>query len=258
MKTVVYQSYRTTNVPPWIGRCMETVRSWASMEGFDYHFIDDHMFTYAPKWYRQRVADNVCLVSDLARLLIAKELLAERYERAIWVDADVVIINPDQFSIPITREFAFCLEVWVTLGADGQIVARPSVNNAVSVFVRGNSVLDFYILACQAIIRNRVVIDRLDVGTTFLGRLYSFVPLPLLDNVGMISPLLMDGLVRKNEAAPKAFASMFRTPVRAANLCSSFRGRVYDGVTVNDVLLEGVIDELLRTRGGAINRWLEG
>lgn len=43
MKTVVYQSYKTTGVPQWIERCMDTVKKWASKQGYDYRFYDDEV-----------------------------------------------------------------------------------------------------------------------------------------------------------------------------------------------------------------------
>src|SRR5258706_16177245 len=90
MRTVVYQSYRTNSVPTWITRCLESVREWAKCQGFDYVFIDDRLFEYAPQWYRTKVKDDILLISDLARLKLAKEFLDQKYQRTIWVDADVL------------------------------------------------------------------------------------------------------------------------------------------------------------------------
>jgi hypothetical protein len=46
-RTVVYQSYRTRDVPAWIATCMHTVRAWAASRGFDYRFIDGRLFDRA-------------------------------------------------------------------------------------------------------------------------------------------------------------------------------------------------------------------
>src|SRR5262245_33138351 len=81
MSTVVCQSYRPSYVPVWIELCMATVRSWASSQGFDYRFIDDELFEYAPQWYRRKVSDDILLMSDLARLVVARRLLGEGYRR---------------------------------------------------------------------------------------------------------------------------------------------------------------------------------
>ena len=44
MKTVVFQSYKTEDVPPWIATCMDGVRQWSAAKGFDYRFMDDQFF----------------------------------------------------------------------------------------------------------------------------------------------------------------------------------------------------------------------
>lgn len=65
MKTAVYQSFRTTNVPARI---------------------------------RTAVGNQRHLVSDVARLELGKKLL-ETYDRVIWIDADVYICNPSSFLV---------------------------------------------------------------------------------------------------------------------------------------------------------------
>ncbi len=52
MKTAVYQSYRTRDVPAWVNRCMQSVRAWADAQPFDYRFIDDRLGRYrrARRW----------------------------------------------------------------------------------------------------------------------------------------------------------------------------------------------------------------
>ena len=53
MKTLVCQSFRTSDVPGWVTRCMKSVRGWAADRGFDYQFFDDRFFEYAPDWCRE-------------------------------------------------------------------------------------------------------------------------------------------------------------------------------------------------------------
>jgi hypothetical protein len=254
MKTIVYQSYHTPNVPAWIGRCMRTVQGWTTSRGFDYCF-DDQLFEHVPPWYRQKVADNVILVSDLARLVLAKELFSRGYDRAIWVDADVVVFDPERFLIDIAEEYAFCREVWIGLGQEGKLISRSRVTNAVFAFAKSNSFLDFYIHACQSIVRHKILIDHLDVSTRFLSKLHDLVPLTLLTDVGLFSPLVMADIVQDTEAALPAYMADFGFPIRAANLCSSFRGKCHDGILMDDGLYEAAIDKLLQTQGAVVNRY---
>src|ERR1700691_64233 len=99
MRTVVCQAYCSpTGVPPWIERCMDTVRGWAEHRGFAYERTDDGLFYPVPPWCGQRVGGEPVRMSALARLLLARSLLA-RYDRAVWVDADVVVFDPERFVV---------------------------------------------------------------------------------------------------------------------------------------------------------------
>lgn len=256
MKTVVYQSYRTHYVPAWIARCMESVRAWAEVQGFAYRFFDDRMFAYAPAWYRKRVNNHVLLVSDLARLCIAKELLGE-FERAIWVDADLVIFDAVKLTIPIVEEYAFCQEIWVYPTDDGTPMADKRVCNALSVFVRGNSILDFYIHACKMIVSRRTEMSPLEVGTNFLTALRAKVPFPILEHVGLFSPAILFDLERGSDAYLRMFMHESATPIYGANLCAGLRNTTTQGVVVNDELFEKVVEKCLHTRGEIINRYLQ-
>ena len=102
MKTVVYQSYRTTGVAAWIAQSMESVRSWAEGLGFAYERIDDAFFAPVPGWYRDKVGGEIVRMSNLARLLAARRLLGE-HERVVWVDANVVVFNPARLVVDAPR-----------------------------------------------------------------------------------------------------------------------------------------------------------
>jgi hypothetical protein len=181
--------------------------------------------------------------------------LKQGFDRAIWIDADLLVFAPEEFRIEVQSEFAFAREVWVGFDADGNLQHRHGINNSVCVFVRGNSILDFYIQAAQRIVFTKPVLDRLEVGTLFLSRLGGFVPLPLLNDVGILSPAMMAGLLEEDSAAVRRFAVEFRSPIHTANLCASFLGKVQDGVKVTEELLERCIDRMLKTKGEAVNRY---
>lgn len=267
LKTVVYQSYRTTDVPGWIHRCMQTVKDWAALKRFDYAFVDDRLFEYAPPWYRERVNNQVQLVTDLARLELAREFLSGEFERAIWVDADIVVFDTPRFEIEVNEEYAFCQEVWVEKNNLSKAVrrglsnlrrpltdCRRRVNNSVAVFIRGNSFLDFYIHACQLLIKNkRGGISNLEVGTFFLTELNRTLPLPLLKNVGLFSPVVMRDIAAGGGIYARTYIKEFGSPVRAANLCASYSGKAYDGVMMDNRVYNLVLDKLIETEGEVIN-----
>src|SRR5688500_4692208 len=180
MKAVVYQSFRTENVPPWIEACLGSTRAWAASRGFEYRFIDDEFLGYCPPWYRRAVGNNILLVSDLARLVAARGLLIEGYDRAIWIDADVLVFAPAAFDVETGEDFAFNSELWVNREQE-RYVGWRRVNNAVCTFDRDNAFLYFYIQSCHRIVGRRhkegLSVDPLSVGTAFLTPLHELVPL---------------------------------------------------------------------------------
>ncbi len=246
MKTVVFQSYRTTGVAAWIARCMESVRAWAAANDFEYRFIDDRLFDYAPPWYRQKAEHNKLLVTDLARLLAARELLAAGYERTVWMDADLLIFDPRPASFELADGYAFCREVWAWRNADGTPLLLPDrANNSVSIFDRGNVVLDFLIYAAQALMRNSPGQPHpTAVSTQLLSALNERMGLPLLRHFGMLSPFVMRALVEGDEGYLRTYMARVGEPLVAANLCGSFADAANHGTT------------LLETRGAALNRFL--
>lgn len=257
MKTIVYQSYRTSNVPSWITKCMKTVKNWAEQKGFDYEFIDDRLFDYVPDWYIKKTNNNILLISDLARLEIAKEYLSKGYNRTIWVDADVVVFDANNFNIDIKDEFAFCREIWIDKLSDGSVSYSSRVNNAITVFVENNKMLDFYIYACKALVKNKPgTINKLDVGTKFLSTLHANVYFPLLTNVGLFSPVVMYGILTNENKYIEKYIKAFGYPIQAANLCSSFKDVNFQGFLINDNIFNIVIDKLINTKGSIVNGYL--
>lgn len=262
MKTVVYQSYRTTNVPPWIERCMESVKSWSTLHGFEYRFVDDRIFDYVPQSYREKARNNILLITDLGRLELAREFLDQGFERTIWVDADVIVFNPAKFSVDVKEDFAFCREVWIRrlilFGVTLPVTrCDHKVNNAVIVFTSSNSMLDFYRSSCHSLVENMPrKFDPGYVGTTFLTWLHKRRPLPLLTSVGLLSPLVLHDLVSGRGKYAPMFMEKFAYPVYAANLCNTMNNGWYMGVRTNNGVYNAAIDSLVESEGRVLNQYL--
>jgi len=251
---------------------MQTVQAWAALKGFDYLFIDDRLFDYVPQWYREKVNGQVQLISDLARLELARELLASVYERTIWVDADLVVFDAERFDIRISEEYAFCREIWLeklevlralrygltSLNWPRRVEARFRVNNSVTVFTKSNSMLDFYIHACKLLVKNkRGEIPKQEVGTFFLTRLYKSLRFPLLTDIALFSPLVMHDIAGGRGDYVKLYIKEFGSPVRAANLCASYSGEKYNGLMMSDHLYALVLDRLIESKGALVNNHLD-
>ena len=243
--TLVYQSFRNHDVPSWIQRSLESVQAWTKKKEYSYRFIDDELFEYAPDWYRQKVKDNVQLVSDISRLVLARRFLSEGYDRVIWIDADLLIFDPVNFSVDTEEGVHFCREIWTDADLQGHIVHQKKINNSVCVFHQGNAFVDFYIDACLKLVADRGNIPHVLVGTTFLTALREIYPFPEITNVGIISPALVHDLLTGNTRFIKKYLEWHATPIFAANLCGSMQNQVFSGLEINHSRMTAVVQKLL-------------
>jgi len=286
--TLVYQSYRVDDVPAWITACSRTVQAWASAQGYDYEFVDDRLFDYVPAWLRERVRHAKLPMSDYARVALANAILQRGYQRSIWVDIDVVIFDTVSFQANNgAREFALTAEVWfdvadcarlpnplplaLTLEEDKRLlrhmlqapagtvpdykpVCFMNVANAVLIQSAGDPFADLYLSTVEAFARNvRGPISPVTIGTRLLTTLQTLRFFPLVQDVGMLSPLVMTALATDDSAVLGEYMRRIGGSLSAANLCSSFSGQVRRGVEMNERLYERVLDLLLSTRGGCLN-----
>jgi hypothetical protein len=256
VKTVVFQSYRTNNVPHWIVRCMESVRQWAALRDHEYRFYDDDIFDLLPSWYRNALNGRMLPMADLARLKAAGKLLSEGIDRVIWIDADIVVFDPHSLFIDARDGFAVCPEIWIRKQW-GAPVSERRVNNAVLVFDRGNPFLDFYMYATEARVRSGTsILTDWAVGPEFLTALNAVLPLPCIDGVGLFSPLVLHGIANEDAKWVERYSRDFGRKVYAANLCGSAANKQIDDVSVTDDLYHAVIDVLVESRGSVVNRHL--
>jgi hypothetical protein len=218
--------------------------------------MDDQFFDLLPADYRKKAEGRLPVLSDLARLIMARNLVFEGYEKTIWIDADVVIFDPEGFDIAIDGDFSFCREIWIQPNAKGEIKVFRNVHNAVCVFVKGNSFLEFYIDACQQVV-GRMVDDKVMVnqivGPKLLSALHNMIGYPLIENVGMLSPLVLRDIDKGGGAALDLLVDEIPAPMQAANLCSSLAGGVIDDIDLSHIMMERIVDILLASKGGGVN-----
>lgn len=260
MKTIVYQSYRGNETPSWLLTCMQTVKDWAEAKGYDYQ-REDNFFDYVPDWYIDKAQGKINVIADLARLEIAKKFLDFGYNQTIWIDADVVVFAPDDLIIDTTEDYLLCREVWLDTEDDknlgeGTLFCLKKVTNSLVYFTQNNSFLDFYIYATKSIVENQTGrLSRLAVSTKFLSNLYEIMELPLFLNMGLFSPIVMNGIVEDKSEIIQLYAKALIAPIYAANLCLSFRNKSNKGIMVTDELFEQVINKLIQSKGEMINRY---
>ncbi len=260
MKTIVYQSYRGNETPNWLDTCMQTVKNWAELRGFDYQ-REDNFFDYVPDWYIDKAQGKINVIADLSRLEIAKKFLDQGYERTIWMDADVVVFDAENLTIDTPEEYLVCREIWLDTADDknygeGTLFCTEKVTNSLVYFTQKNQILDFYIHATKSIVKNQTGrLSKLAVSTKFLSKLHEMMKLPLFLNMGLFSPILMQAIVEDQTEIIQLYTKALQSPIYAANLCLSFRDKSYKGMMVTDKLFAETIDKLIQTKGEMINQY---
>jgi len=257
MKTVVYQSFRTKDVPSWIESCMESVRRWSQHRGFEYRFYDDSFFDLVPAELRPRASAFKCLLADYARLVAARDLLASGYDRAVWVDADALIFAPSSFDIALTRGYAFSREVWLDRVTMGRPQFKLSVNNAVSVFCRDQKIIDFALDAADGILRSDRPLEPVSIGTDFLSKLQNAYHFPLLTEVGILGSEMARRYLANDGRFLASYLRYQTSPIYAANLClSKHSGGVSSSEsTFKDADTHALIAKLQADEGRSFNAW---
>lgn len=221
---------------------MSSVKHWAEIQGFAYRFIDDVFFTHVPDWFRDAVKGQRHLVSDLARLELARLYLDEGWDRVIWVDADIYIRDLYDFKITDEQDHWLCEELWV-FAKDSQLQFSRRVNNAVLSFSQGNRFLDFYRNACQRIVRSKQgKLRHMEIGTSFLSGIAHL--LPLLKDVAIFSPYLLSEFYNNNKPILSRYQQELGEPIRAVNLCLTFRNTRFGELLLDDHVFDQVIKNL--------------
>ena len=204
---------------------MESVEQWAAGKGFGYRFVGDEILDRVPDWYRERAGHRWPVMTDLGRLELIREALEEGYERAVWLDADVLVFDPAGFSLGGVEGYAFGRELWVQRDDKGKLRVYRNIHNAVCVFDAGNPMLAFYIDACLRIVgRLEGGVPNQIVGTKLLTALHNMIGFPLVEDVAMFSPLVVEDIAAGGGAALDRLKAEAQGPIHAANMCASLAG----------------------------------
>jgi len=241
MRTAVLQSFRDVDVPRWLIECLASVRRWADTRGFEYLFLGDEFLSFSPRWFREKVHDQVLNVADIARLEWLLRSL-ETHDRAIWVDADVLIFRPSMLQMPVGAGIYFSREIWVDPGSSPPLVEK--VNNSVICVNAARSNLQEYLEDCYALAK-RSGVDRLAFGTRYLTQRHALRPLDLLTDIGLLSPTLLSEVCAGGGPWLQRHAVAWQSPIAGVNLCGSLRGRRSQGIEMTDSLFDDAVGMLL-------------
>lgn len=224
MRTLVLQSHDTARLDSWIGLCCETVKNWAGQHDYDYRFVGNEAFDLLPAWYRAKTYAKPPVAADLARLLLAQNALNdESYDRAVWCDADVLVVSSQTFILPEGEPACFGQEIWVEADKEGKLRARRNIHNAVCSFEKDGPVLPFLIHTTQRIIErvDPAFIAPQIVGPKLVGALHNLAGFGVLDHAGALSPPVIDAVLADGGPALDLLKNESPVPPAAVNLCAS-------------------------------------
>lgn len=205
--TVILQSYRTERVEPLVALAMATVRQWAALRDYAYVFLDDAFFDVVPLDFRARTGGAIWQMADLALLLQLKRLL-ETYERAIWIDADFVVLDAAAFHPPVEQSIFFCREYWLsdeTATDFSHLDIQGQVNNSICGFGRGEPFLEWFTQETLRVTMrapDSINWNTTPIATRILTRVHSKTGIPLYEHAGILSPRLYAAMQKPKLARP--------------------------------------------------------
>ena len=220
--TLIIQSHRNPLPFEWLQACLDSVRQWADKNQFDYRFLDDtELFATVATELLEKTREQKVIATDLGRLRLLQQGFAEGYQTVVWCDADFLIFNAENFILPET-DYALGREVWVQQNDRGKLKAYRKVHNAFLMFRQGNSFLDFYADTAQRLLElNQGSMPPQFIGPKLLTALHNIAVCPVMENAGMLSPLVMRDLMNGQGRALDLFRTKSPMPIDGANLSGS-------------------------------------
>jgi len=223
-RSLVFQSCDPAKTTPWLAICLDSVAQWAAARGHGYRRIGNALFDPLPDGFAAACAGRRLPMSDLARLLWCRRLLTEGWDQVLWIDSDVLVTAPAAFAVEAEGSESLCRELWLWR-EEGQIRARWAVNNCVMAWRAGSAVLDYYIHACTVLADAEEGPGALGLGPGFLTRLDAAAPLPQIDSVMTLSPLLIEAVLDGDAALLANARTLWAAPIHAVHLCASLSGQ---------------------------------
>lgn len=246
--TIVIQSRPPGTPPDAVHRACQSVEGWAGSYGFAYQRMGDEIFEMIPDWVLGIAGTRKQMAVDIGRLKWTQNLLDQNWAKVIWLDADALIFNPDAMIVDVPEGFAFGREHWVQPDEKASALkVYKNVHNAFMVFTdQGRWALDFYLESALRILKaaGPDTPPQL-VGPKLLTALNNVVQFPLIDCVGMASPLVLADVAHGGGDAWDALRDAYNNEIAGLNLCTSLIGTTIDGVDIDHALLSNVVDKLL-------------
>jgi hypothetical protein len=221
--------------------CIASIRNWAGINGFDYQFIDDELFSVLDEALLSRFSSQTVILTDMARLLWLRKYLQQDYHTVVWFDADFLVFEPDKLKL-LQANYALGREVWVQKDKNNRLKAYTKVHNAFLMFRKGNAFLDFYIETAEKLLKlNEGNVPPQFIGPKLLTALHNIARCPVMETAGMLSPLVIRDILDGGGDALRLFRKQSASEIYAANLGASVVAK--EGIGELEML--GLIERLL-------------
>lgn len=247
MRTLVYQSH-PKNVDPWILRCTATVRAWTEGNGYGYRLLGDELFEGIPLETAIKARSRLPL-ADMGRLLWAERLLAD-WNCVIWIDADVLVFDPQELVIDTGLPHLVCREVLVKRekGSTENPVVLLAYNPTVLMFRQRSQLLKRWLAAMrQHAARSRALGDT-QLGRELLRKIVPGKSIPAILSVGHFNAAVLKEIYGQDGPSLGLMMAASEVPFAAANLCGHYQ-------LPNSMYLR-IIDRLVETAGSVVNDFL--
>ena len=220
----ILQSYDDSRMTPWLQTCQASVRRWAELNNYSYHWVGDALFQDVPDWYMQKVAGRLAIAADLGRLQWMQTLLRQ-FDVVVWFDIDVLVFAPARLQLSLyNRDCVFGQEHWLQVDRrSGQPAIYRNVHNAYMAFSRDSSTLPFLtdtVVELMSRVDPAYIAPQF-VGPKLLSSLHNTVGFALEPGVGAFSGLFRQAMLDGDADLLRLFSRRVDTPVYAANLCLS-------------------------------------
>lgn len=223
-RALVVQSHTSPLPASWYQRCIDSVRDWAEVQGFEYRWLGDELLTVVPEQILLKTGTQRVVATDLARLIVLENALSEGFDRVTWVDADVLVLAARQLTLPESPAL-FGREVWLQRDARGALRVYRKIHNAFMSFRAGETVLPFYRFSAERILARydsdgAPMVAQL-IGPKLLTLLHNAIGFDVLESAAVLCPLVAKDLLHDGGPVLERFRSASAAAPLALNLCGS-------------------------------------
>ena len=237
---IVLQSFRNYDVPSWIYRCQDSVKNFALEQGYQYEFLGDEFFDFAPQWAREVCAQNIWSLSDICRLEWMKKCLADKVDVVIWADIDILIFDQRQIILELEKSFGFSYELY--FDTEG---AHHGLNNAFMFFSRGSDMLERYLdFSYERLKAEANKTERTGIGPDLL-RTMEISNAHIIHGITILNIKMMEEVFRNpTKGIPDFITSKTKGAIGAVNLCLNERQCFAENARYS---YDFIVDEVSRT-----------